>query len=241
MSDFSSLLSRMVKTHTKATMRPTRSKKMKPNAAVLGLLILRRRSFLLALPPSDPGAGAACDGEHVLLSFIVICKAYSYESSTTMLILAKGQLQQLPPIRRQGAQASKEQSFNRMRCASSSWWRPPHRLTRLAFGEIQQIQASTPSLLQVKAKLTSHLFSRGSPRHNLLPPRWHRPPANAPSLVPFCFFPPMSGLLSPGSLLRASHQPLWRVRQHVASRAEFSSLLPMMRITAMVNWTTGSE
>ena len=146
MSDFSSLLSRMVKTHTKATMRPTRSKKMKPNAAVLGLLILRRRSFLLALPPSDPGAGAACDGEHVLLSFIVICKAYSYESSTTMLILAKGQLQQLPPIQRQGAQASKEQSFKRMRLRVIL--APPHRLTRLAFGEIQQIQASTPSLLK---------------------------------------------------------------------------------------------
>ena len=77
MSDFSSLLSRIVKTHTKATMRPTRSKKMKPKAAVLGLLILRRRSFLIAPPPSDPGAGAACDGEHVLLSSIVICKAYN--------------------------------------------------------------------------------------------------------------------------------------------------------------------
>lgn len=75
MNDFSSLLSRIVKTHTKATMRPTRSKKMKPKAAVVGLLILGRRSILA--PPSDPGAGAACDGEHVLLSFIVICKAYS--------------------------------------------------------------------------------------------------------------------------------------------------------------------
>lgn len=57
MDDFSSLLPRIVKTHTKATMRPTRSKKMKPNAAVVGLLILRRRSLLLA-PPSDPGAAA---------------------------------------------------------------------------------------------------------------------------------------------------------------------------------------
>ena len=77
MSDFSSLLSRIVKTHTKATMRPTRSKKMKPKAAVLGLLILRRRSFLIAPQPSDPGVGAACDGEHVLQSSIVICKAYN--------------------------------------------------------------------------------------------------------------------------------------------------------------------
>ena len=45
MSDFSSLLPRIVKTHTKATIRPTRRKKMKPNAGVVGRLILRRRSL----------------------------------------------------------------------------------------------------------------------------------------------------------------------------------------------------
>ena len=45
MSDFSSLLPRIVKTHTKATMRLMRRKKIKPNVAGVGLLILRRRSL----------------------------------------------------------------------------------------------------------------------------------------------------------------------------------------------------
>ena len=91
MNDFSSLLPRTAKTHTNATMRPTRSKKMKPNAAVLGLLILRRRSLLA--PHSDPGASDVCDGEHVLLhvSSIVICKV-KHRNSTAVLFFSYGGL-----------------------------------------------------------------------------------------------------------------------------------------------------
>ena len=91
MNDFSSLLPRTAKTHTSATRRPTRSKKMKPNAAVLGLLILRRRSLLA--PHSDPGASDVCDGEHVLLhvSSIVICKV-KHRNSTAVLFFSYGGL-----------------------------------------------------------------------------------------------------------------------------------------------------
>jgi len=62
--DFSSLLSRKVKTHTKATIRPTR-KKTKPTKEECGLLVPFLRG--LPLPPASSGCDEA--EEPLVLSF----------------------------------------------------------------------------------------------------------------------------------------------------------------------------